>query len=101
MFKGCFICGAPDHFSRSDCPVGIDTREKRKIFFNEMWAHKPHTKKRLIYGAPVSTLTIYCLIRTNSIRCRGLLGHIMSPECIIMNNNFTAQDINCILSIRY
>ena len=43
-FSGCFICGATDHFSRMDCPKGIKTRDERKMFFNEMWAHKPHTK---------------------------------------------------------
>ena len=44
-FNGCFICGATNHFSRTDCPVGIRTKDERRLFFNEMWAHKPHTKR--------------------------------------------------------
>ena len=44
-FNGCFICGATNHFSRTDCPKGIRNKEERRLFFNEMWAHKPHTKR--------------------------------------------------------
>ena len=55
-FNGCFICGATNHFNRMDCPKGIKTREERRIFFNEMWAHKPHTKKRLRDGSNVSSI---------------------------------------------
>ena len=55
-FNGCFICGATDHFNRMDCPKGINSKEERCIFFNEMWSHKPHTKKRLRDGSDVSLI---------------------------------------------
>jgi len=52
--KGCFICGSTDHFNSVECPVGINSREERQLFFNEMWTHKPHTNKRNKDGTPVS-----------------------------------------------
>ena len=55
-FRGCFICGEMDHFSKMDCKKGINTKEEILLFFNEMWAHKPHTKKRSRDGAPVRIL---------------------------------------------
>ena len=56
-FKGCFICGGGDHFSKRDCKKGINTREERKLFFNEMWAHKPHTKTRSRNGETVTNVS--------------------------------------------
>ena len=55
-FRGCFICGSTNYFSREDFPVGLDgnNREANNIFFNELWAHKPHTKSRFRDGTPVS-----------------------------------------------
>jgi len=51
-WKECFICGATDHFNSMEYPVGINSREERWLFFNEMWAHKPHTKKKNKDGTP-------------------------------------------------
>ena len=45
-FKGCYICGSVEHFSSNECPQGISNSTERKLFFNEMWAHKPHTKRK-------------------------------------------------------
>ena len=53
-WKGCFICGATDHFNSMECSVGITSREERRLFFNEMWSHKSHTKNRNKDGTPVS-----------------------------------------------
>jgi len=40
------MCGSPSHFKRQDCPEGNTTGEwKKKRFFLDMWAHRPHTKK--------------------------------------------------------
>ena len=55
-FRGCLICGATDHFSKFGCLVEMISKEERKLFFNEMWAHKPYTKRRNKEGIPVSTL---------------------------------------------
>ena len=59
-FRGCFICGGGDLFSRGNFPKGDMNPAARKLFFNEMWSHKPHTKKRLRDGTPVSiTITLF------------------------------------------
>ena len=44
-FRGCFICGKDDHFSKADCPIGIGDRSIRQKFFNELWCHRPATTK--------------------------------------------------------
>ena len=31
-FNGCCICGATDHFSRTDCPRGIRNKDERRLF---------------------------------------------------------------------
>ena len=65
-FSGCFICGSTDHFSRLDCPVGIRNKEERRLFFNEIWAHKPHTKMKNREGngsvSFVVNIFIICMI---------------------------------------
>ena len=55
-FRGCFVCGATDHFGTSKCPVGIKGKVEKRLFFNEMLAHKPHTKRKSQEGIPVSQL---------------------------------------------
>ena len=62
-FSGCFICGSTDHFSRLDCPVGIRNKEERRVFFNEMWAHKPHTKVKNREGNVSVSFVINIFIR--------------------------------------
>ena len=54
-FWGWFICGGTYHFSRVDRPVGINSKEEKRLFFNEMWAHNPHTKERSRERISVST----------------------------------------------
>ena len=44
-FRGCFICGKADHFSKADCPIGIGDKSVRQKFFNELWCHRPATTK--------------------------------------------------------
>jgi hypothetical protein len=45
-FQGCYMCGSQDHFKRTDCPDGnTQDRAKRKLFFADMHAHKPHTRR--------------------------------------------------------
>jgi len=45
-FRGCYMCGSQDHFKRTDCPEGnTQDRAKRKLFFADMHAHKPHTRR--------------------------------------------------------
>ena len=44
-FKGCFNCGQTDHFSTRNCAAANNGDFNKQMFFNEMWAHKPHTKK--------------------------------------------------------
>ena len=42
-FRGCFKCGATNHFNLRDCPErDSGTRTK---FWKELWIHKPHTKR--------------------------------------------------------
>ena len=36
-FRGCFVCGATDHFGSNNYPVGINnTEEKREFFFERV-----------------------------------------------------------------
>ena len=44
-FRGCFICGGTDHRGAKDCPVAQSGNYDKKQFFDELWAHKPHTKR--------------------------------------------------------
>ena len=44
-FRGCFNCGKNDHFSTKFCPAANAGDLNIAKFFNEMWAHKPHTKR--------------------------------------------------------
>ena len=44
-FRGCFNCGATDHFSTRDCPAAQSGNFNKRKFFAELWAHKPHTRK--------------------------------------------------------
>jgi len=53
-FRGCFIFGVTTHFTRQECKRGFRDPNDNKLFFNDMWAHKPHTKKKLRDGSPVS-----------------------------------------------
>jgi len=53
-FRGYFICGETPHFTRQECKREFHDPNDRKLFFNEMWARKPHTKKKLRDGSPVS-----------------------------------------------
>ena len=46
-FRGCFICGATDHFGTNKCPVGINSKEKKRAFLKELWSHKPHRKRKV------------------------------------------------------
>jgi hypothetical protein len=46
-FRGCYACGATDHFKSSDC--ALDTRTDATVrtrFFNELYAHKPHLRPK-------------------------------------------------------
>ena len=43
-FCVCFICGDKYNFRWNDCSKVIINQNERKLFFNDMWAHKPHTK---------------------------------------------------------
>ena len=43
-FKGCFKCGATDHWTSNKC-AAPDTSGVKKEFFRELWIHKPFTKK--------------------------------------------------------
>ena len=44
-FCGCYICGGNNHFNGNNFPKEIHNHTERTLFFNEIWAHKPHTKK--------------------------------------------------------
>ena len=55
-FRGSFVCGATDHFGTHKCPIGIKGKEGNRLFFNELWDPKPHTKKKNQEGTPVSQL---------------------------------------------
>lgn len=45
-FRGCYMCGSHNHFKRADCPDGnTNDEQKKKQFFLDMWAHRPHTKR--------------------------------------------------------
>ena len=44
-FKGCFNCGQTDHWQIKSCPAANNGKFNKTMFFNEMWAHKPHTKR--------------------------------------------------------
>ena len=44
-FRGCYICGASNHFSRSNCPTAQKGQFDKNAFFRELWIHKPKTKK--------------------------------------------------------
>ena len=39
------ICGDKDHFNRNDLSKVLSNHDERNLFFNEMWAYKPHQKK--------------------------------------------------------
>ena len=45
-FRGCYICGATDHFGNNKCPVGINSKEDKQAFFKKLWSHKPHMKRK-------------------------------------------------------
>ena len=42
--SGFFICISKEHFNRLNCLKGINNSAEEKLFFNELWEHKPHTK---------------------------------------------------------
>ena len=44
-FRGCYACGKDDHRSSRECPLNQTGQFDKNVFFLEMWAHKPHTKK--------------------------------------------------------
>ena len=45
-FKGFFNCGQTDHWQTKKCPEAKNGNfNKALFFFNETWAHKPHTRK--------------------------------------------------------
>ena len=44
-FEGCFNCGQADHWQTKFCPEAKNSTYNKTMFFNEMWAHKPHTRK--------------------------------------------------------
>ena len=44
-FKGYFNCGQTDHWHTKNFPTANNSNFNKTMFFNEMWAHKPHTKK--------------------------------------------------------
>ena len=44
-FRGCYYCGNTDHFRTRDCPAAKNGNFNKMQFFQEMWLHKPHTKK--------------------------------------------------------
>ena len=46
-FRGCYNCGKSNHFSSKFCLAAKSGNFNKKKFFNEMWAHKPHTKRPL------------------------------------------------------
>ena len=52
-FRGCYACGAEDHRSSKDCPLTLSGQFDKQSFFQEMWAHKPHTKNNKTRGPPV------------------------------------------------
>ena len=44
-FSGCFNCGGTNYNNTRECPEAKNGNFDKKLFFSEMWAHKPHTKK--------------------------------------------------------
>ena len=44
-FRGCFNCGKTNHFTTKFCPAANSGDFDKTTFFNEMWAHKPDTKR--------------------------------------------------------
>ena len=44
-FCSCYYCGGKDHFSTRDCPEIQNGNFNKMKFFQEMWLHKPHTKR--------------------------------------------------------
>lgn len=64
-FRGYFICGMTDHYSGRDFLRRVKTGDDRKLFSNNVWAHKPHTKKRPrdggTYGTNYNTITTLLL----------------------------------------
>ena len=53
-FRGYFMCGATDHFSKIGCLVGMNGNEEKRAFLKELWSHKPHTKRKIKDGSSVS-----------------------------------------------
>jgi hypothetical protein len=43
--KGCLCCGSTTHQFKDECPHRFD-RTMREKFWNNMWLHYPHTKRR-------------------------------------------------------
>ena len=44
-FKGCLQCGQVGHYNRAQCPLKNDNKVS-KLFWTELWIHKPHTKRK-------------------------------------------------------
>ena len=44
-FRGCFNCGATDHFCSNECPAVRAGISSEKNFFLELHSHKPWLKK--------------------------------------------------------
>ena len=45
-FRGSFICGATNHFERRSCPVGINSKEEIKKYFQKTCGIINHIRKR-------------------------------------------------------
>ena len=57
-FRGCFNCGKTDHWRTANCPLKQAGIFDKTRFFNELWAHKPHTKKSDLSVKPAQTMVL-------------------------------------------
>ena len=58
-FRGCYGCGQPTHFRfKEDCPLRQD-RSAKKRFWENLWLHKPWTKRRPDNNTPISNNNHY------------------------------------------
>ena len=74
-FKECFQCGQVGHYDRAQCPTKND-RKASKLFWTELWIHKPHTKRKV-------RLTSSLFIEKSNRRVWHVRSHIICIVCKI------------------
>ena len=95
-FSGCFICGATNHYSRSDCPKGIRNKDERRLFFNEMWAHKPHTKRPSVSFQYYNSIKIV-IFDMKFLYCSMIYYQYTYTICLIQHEFCLIQHALCLI----